>query len=310
MDRRGFLFRSSLAAAGLATLGARLPAIGAAAPWPPKLAVFSKVYLETKLTFEQAAEVTAEVGLDGIDCPVRVKSGEIMPEKAEDEMPRYAEILKKHKCSMIFITTDILGIDTPNAEKVLRTAKKLGIRYYRLGFTTYPKDQSPAALIAEQRAKFKDLAALNRELGLTAIWQNHSPSNKTNLYLGGDLNTMEALMEGFSPKEIAVAFDLGHALVVHGQEWKLHFNKLKPHFGLAYVKDVNLSREGTKKFCAFGEGEFSKSDYFKELKAMGYAQPLSVHIEYEWAAKNEMTRENLVKVLKQSIQHTRQWCQV
>ena len=240
---------------------------------------------------------------------MRVKSGEILPEKAADEMPRYAEILKKHGRSMIFITTDILGVDTPNAETVLRTAKKLGIRYYRMGFITYPKDKSPKELVTETRAKLKDLAALNRELGLTAIWQNHSPSNKTSLYLGGDLNVMEALMEGFSPNEIAVAFDLGHSLVVHGQQWKEHFNKLKPHFGLAYIKDVNLALEDKKKFCAFGDGDFAKTDFFTQLKAMHYAQPLSVHVEYEWTEpKQPKTRELLIPVLQRCVKMTRQWC--
>ena len=37
----------------------------------PPIVVFSKVYQELKLSFEQAAEVTIEAGLDGIDCPVR-----------------------------------------------------------------------------------------------------------------------------------------------------------------------------------------------------------------------------------------------
>ena len=62
----------------------------------PPVAVFSKLYQELKLNFEQSAEVTAEAGLDGIDCAVRDK-GEIEPARAADEMPRYAEALGKHR---------------------------------------------------------------------------------------------------------------------------------------------------------------------------------------------------------------------
>src|SRR5258707_11623877 len=45
----------------------------------PAVAVFSKLYQELKLNFEQSAEVTAEAGLEGIDCALR-DQGEIHPD--------------------------------------------------------------------------------------------------------------------------------------------------------------------------------------------------------------------------------------
>ena len=78
-NRRDFLATAS-AAAAWASLDGAFSCLGAAAPAPP-LAVFSKVYQELHLTFEQAAEVTAAAGLDGIDCAVR-SGGEIEPERA------------------------------------------------------------------------------------------------------------------------------------------------------------------------------------------------------------------------------------
>lgn len=305
LGRRDFLTRSALAAVALGGMGSSLSLFGAGDSWPPAMAVFSKVYQEVKLDFDQAAALTQEAGLDGVDCPVRPK-GEIEPERAADDMPRYAEALKQHNAAMLLLTTGITSVDFPHTETVLRTGKKLGIRYYRLGQYRPEKGKTMRDLIPEVRARFKDLAALNRQLGMTAIFQNHSPSGNS-AYLGGDLTDMAALVEGFAPDEIAVAFDLGHALVVHQDEWKTHFEKLKSHLGIAYIKDADR----VKRFVAFGEGEFSRTDYFQKLKAMDYRRPFSVHIEYEWTPKGQpKTREALLRVLKESRQAVNKWCGV
>lgn len=303
LSRRQFLGRTALAAAALGTW--HLPALGADDAWPPALTVFSKLYQELNLNFDQAAALTADAGLAGIDCPVRPK-GEIEPERAADEMPRYAEALKKHGVAMLLLTSGITGVDFPHTETVLRTARKLGMRYYRLGQYRPEKGKKPGDLVPEVRARFKDLAALNRQLGMTAIFQNHSASGNSP-YLGGDLNDMKALMEGFSPDEIAVAFDLGHAIVTHQDGWKAHFDKLKNHLGIAYIKDVDR----VKRFVAFGDGEFGRTDYFRQLKELGYRRPFSLHIEYEWMEKGKpKTREAMLEVLKKSRQTVLQWCAV
>src|SRR4051812_29968226 len=94
LTRRRFL-GSTAAATTLSALWppGNVPCLGAEA-FSPEVAVFSKLYQELKLTFQESAEVTAEAGLDGIDCAVR-PGGEILPERAAEEMPRYAEALGK-----------------------------------------------------------------------------------------------------------------------------------------------------------------------------------------------------------------------
>jgi len=293
VTRRDFLAASAAAALGPAAI------FGAGGPTPP-LAVFSKVYQELKLDFDAAAELTAEAGFEGIDCPVRPQ-GEIPPERAADDMPRYAEALRRRKADLLLLATGIVGVDSPHAESLLRTAKKLGIRHYRLGNHMIRGGKTAAELIVETRARLKELAALNKEIGIGAIFQNHSPGNQ---YLGGNLADMAEIMKDFDPDQLGVAFDLGHAIVVHGDEWTGHFERLKPHVKVAYVKDVRRP----KSFVAFGEGEFGKTDWFKRLKQMNYAAPFSVHIEYEWAGKgNPKTREGLLKAMKQCAAALRKW---
>jgi len=299
LSRRDFLARTALAGAAVAW-----PQLASAAPaggkWPPRIPVFSKLYQELKLDFDQAAELTAEAGLDGVDCPVRPK-GEIEPERAADEMPRYAEALRKRKLGMLLITSGINSMSTPHAEIVLRTAKKLGIRYYRLGFST--NRGGVGTPISEIKAQLREVAACNKELGLTGVIQNHSPSGKST-YVGGDLHEMYEIVKDFNPDQIGVAFDLCHALVVHGDDWGARFDQLKPHIKVAYVKDVKRPKELTP----FGEGEFKNTDYFKRLKRLNLAAPLSMHIEYKWCPEGqEKTRAAMLKMLQQNLRVLKGW---
>jgi sugar phosphate isomerase/epimerase len=112
------------------------------------------------------------------------------------------------------------------------------------------------------------------------------------------------LVAPFKPREIGVAFDIGHALVVHKDEWVLHFEKLKSHLQIAYVKDPGPQGD----FVPFGAGLVAQTDFFKRLKAMGYNAPISMHIEFDWSNKRaSMNRAALLKTLKTSTAVVRSW---
>ena len=301
LSRREFLTRTALASSAAALwCGGAGSGLGAEQTASP-VAVFSKVYQELKLNFEQAAEVTAEAGLDGIDCPVR-PGGEIEPARAADEMPRYAEALRRHNARMLLVTTGIVSVASPHTADILRTAKQLGIKYYRLGSASHQRDKPLERQITEIKAQLKEVAALNRELGVCAIFQNHSPGARP--YVGGDLAELYEIVKDFNPDQVGVAFDLGHALNVHGSEWRRHFEQLQPHIKVAYVKDTKRGAG----FVPFGEGDFGQTDYFSRLKRMGYRAPISMHIEFNWAGKGKAkTRSALVTALQQSLKVLKQW---
>lgn len=298
-SRREFLGRA-VAAASTATLAGVGLGAGATAAGPSPIVVFSKVYQELNLGFEDAAAVTAEAGLNGVDPPVR-PGGEILPERASEELPRYVEALRRRGLSLPLLTTGITSINSPHTETVLRTARKLGVRYYRLGFIEREQQVAAAAQVREVRARLKDLAPLNRELGIGALLQNHSPAGGRS-YFGGDLNDLAAAVEGFDPAEIGVAFDIAHALMVHGDDWRRYFERLKPHFQIAYIKDVK--RPG--RWVPFGQGDLATSGYFKELRALGYHAPISLHIEFDWTEQGK-NRAALVRTLQASLQTLRGW---
>ena len=301
LSRRDFIIGAALASSAAVLGGAGAFRGYAAEQWPPSLVVFSKVYQTLKLSFADASALTAEAGLNGIDCPVR-PGGEILPEQAKQELPRYVAELKQRGLQMPLLTTAITGASSPCVEDILRTAKQQGVQYYRLGFVPRDAKASAGKQVREIRAQLKELAPLNQQIGIGAIFQNHSPSGRG--YVGGDLTEMYDIVKDFDPAQIGVAFDIGHALVVHGDEWRRHFERLKSHLKIAYVKDV--TREG--RWVPFGQGEVASTGYFRLLKQLGYRAPVCLHIEFDWTEGGKTkTRAALLKALQDSQQRLRRW---
>lgn len=301
-SRRQFL-KSTAAAALLCGPLAQSRGVDAPAQpaFAPPVALFDKILHQVKLSLEDSAALVGEVGLVGVDCAVR-PNDQIEPGRVKEDLPRYQALLGKHGCKVLLLTTAIQKPDSPNAADVLETARRLGVRFYRIGFNRLARDIPPARQLADLKAQLRDLAAWNKDLGLCALVQNHSPSGNSR-YLGGDLNEMEELMRDLPPAQVGVAFDLGHALIVHGDAWSEHFERLKPHIRVAYVKDADRQR----RFVRFGTGEFARTDFFSRLRQMGYAAPLSLHIEYDWAAGGEANRATLARALRESLGVLRQW---
>ena len=105
--------REFLAAAVVAGAAAVSPIPLAVEPAPAKrfpLIFFSKAIQQ--LSPADTAELVAEAGLDGIECPVR-KAGQVLPERVEDDLPKMVEALAKCKLTLPLIVTDILKPGNP-----------------------------------------------------------------------------------------------------------------------------------------------------------------------------------------------------
>jgi len=300
LSRRDFIGKTAAGAAAMALSPHVVPSALAADKLSPPIVVFSKVYQTLSLNFDDAAAVTAEAGLDGVDPPLR-PGGEILPEHATEELPRYVEAMHKRKLQLPLLTTAIVSTSSPHTEDILRTAKKVGVQYYRLGFIDREGDAKKQ--VKEFKAQLKDLAAMNKAIEIGGLIQNHSPAGHGN-YLGGDLNEMREIVSDFDPAQIGVAFDIGHAIIVHKEEWRPQFEALKSHIRVAYVKDAKMAG----RWVPFGEGDVGHLGYFKLLKEMGYNAPISIHIEFDWTEKGKTkNREALVKALKESANVLRKW---
>src|SRR5689334_6238349 len=98
-SRRNFL--STLALGGTALAA---PALFAQSAPKYKIIAFSKPF--QNLSADETADFVAEVGWDGIECPVRAK-GQIEPARVEEELPKMVEAMKKRGKEVTIVTTDV-----------------------------------------------------------------------------------------------------------------------------------------------------------------------------------------------------------
>ncbi len=275
-SRRRFL--ASAVAAAAATCFLRPDSVVAQANTKPRyeLLGFSKPF--QKLGFGQTADVVAEVGWDGIECPVR-PGGQIEPERAADELPRLVEALRKRGKSLGLLTTAITSADQPHAESLLRLAAQLGIKRYRLGFLNYAADKPIPAQLAEIQAQLADLSKLSLELGLQAGFQNHSGATN----VGAPVWDLWTVIKDLDPRAIGVCFDIGHATLEGGLSWPIDARLLQPRYTAVFVKDfVWQKRDGRWQadWVPLGQGMVDPQ-FFTWLQTTDFAGPIVQHHEYD-----------------------------
>lgn len=284
LTRRDFLARTALAV-GAVGLAARSTAFAEdAAANRFKIIGFSKPF--RTYSAEETADYVAEIGWEGIECPVRSKDGQIHPERVEEDLPKMVEALKKRGKEVTIITTEIQDASNPLTQKVLRTAQKLGIKRYRLGFWHYSKTRPIPEQVVEIGAQLRDLAALNKELGLKAGFQNHSGPD----YVGAPIWDVWTMIKDLDPKCIGMCFDIGHATIEGGLCWPVQAQLILPHLTAVFVKDF-IWEKGPKgwktTWVPLGEGEVHKA-FFDNLKKSSYNGPICQHQEYPLGDKAAM----------------------
>lgn len=283
MLRRDFLVAAGCSLASASFAGTT--AIAADSPSKNSICVFTKPF--NSLTFDELADRIAELGFDGIEAPIR-KGGHIEPEAVPDELPKLVEALRKRNLEITVMTSDINDPNDPLTEKVLKTASKLGIRRYRMKYFKYDFDQPILKQINEWRPQIEDLAALNRELKVTALYQNHAGRN----YLGAPLWDLSKLLQGISVDEIGVAYDIRHATAEGGMSWPVTYHMIRPHIDTVYVKDF-VWNDGVRPVnVPLGEGRID-DDFFKLLRKSDFNGPISLHEEYLDHRKPELVPDHL-----------------
>lgn len=285
------LNRREAIALGIATLAGSslLPAEEKKNTSKQPICVFTKPF--NSLSFEELADRIAELGFDGIEAPIR-PGGHIEPKKVADELPRLVEALAKRNLKITVMTSDINDPDSALNEKVLSVASDLGIERYRMKYFNYDLKRPIEEQLKEWRPKFVDLAAMNKELGITAVYQNHA-GNKN---LGAALWDLPIVLRGISPKEIGIAYDIRHASIEGGMSWPITFQRILPHLDTVYVKDAKwIGRKATN--VPLGEGIVDPK-FFKMLKAAKFEGPISLHEEYLDHRKPELVEEHLQAIKK------------
>ncbi|SFH82664.1 sugar phosphate isomerase/epimerase family protein [Planctomicrobium piriforme] len=295
LSRRSLLAAAAVAAGRLALPSSLLaqPATNASGRFP--ICTFVK-YLQS-LSFDELGQTIAGLGLKGIEATVRNK-GQILPEHAEEQLPKLVEALQRHGVEIMIMASSINRVDQPWTEKVLRTAAGLGIKRYRMDYYLYDLNKPVADQLRELKPVVKDLAALNRQLGIQAVYQNHAGTK----YVGAGLWDLHELLEGIPKEEIGVAYDIRHASIEGGQTWPVTWNLMQPHLAAVYVKDARWEGRKVQDGPLGWENGVVDPAFFKLLLKSDFNGPISLHVEYleKGTIEENVTaiRENLVTLRK------------
>lgn len=298
--RRDFLKVGTVAGAASLLPSFTSTAVAAVPSGPSEYCFFTK-HLHG-LSFDQIADIAADVGVQGIEAPIR-PGGHVEPERIEEDLPKLAEALKKRGLGITIMTSGINEVSAAqNTEKVLRTAKANGVQRYRMNYNKYDLSKPIWPQLDEWRAKFKDLIALSKEIGIQPLYQNHSGKD----YLGAPVWDVFQLMQDYPAKDWSFAFDIFHATVEGSLSWPLELNLVRERIGAAYFKNFKW---GAKKAegCPLGEGVVDKS-YVTMLKKLGYNGIASLHVEYlKGSVKDAAYLEEAVKATKRDFAVLKEW---
>ncbi|QJE98699.1 sugar phosphate isomerase/epimerase family protein [Luteolibacter luteus] len=286
MDRRNFIARTALAVSS----SIAAPALAAESATAGSRPYFAFTKTLEKLPFDELATKIAALGVAGLEAPIR-KGGHIEPNEAGEKLPLFVEALKKHNLKLGILTTDIVKADK-ESEQLLRTAAGLGVKQYRLGPYFYDLKKPIAPQVANVAAALKDLAAMNKDIGMQAQFQNHRGNNR----VGSPIWDVLEAMEGIDPAQLGLAFDFAHATVEGVNAWELNLRRAAPQVVAVYFKDYQLSgSEQTP--CPLGEGAVGPRSAKVVKEILPPNTPISLHVEYipDGKDRTERTLEAMKK---------------
>lgn len=274
MNRRTLL---ALAPGALALKAAPLAdAATSGSRWP--IVAFSKHFQWTSAA--EAAAHCAELGYDGIDLTVR-PGGHVEPARVAEDLPKAVEAARAHKLALPMVTAGIVDVTTPHAEAILRALVAARIPRYRWGGFRYVEGKSIAAQLDELRPKVRDLAAMNQQFGLTAMYHTHSGPAQ----VGASFWDLYLLLKDELPSAVSVNYDIGHSVVEGGYGNWLHTTRLlMPYTRGIAIKDFRWEKNAkgawVPEWCALGEGMVDFARFLQLAKAGGFEGPVQQHFEY------------------------------
>lgn len=242
---------------------------------PLNVLVFSK-HLQF-LNYKDMADAAATIGFDGIDLTVR-PNGHVLPERVEDDLPKAIEAIHKAGLTSTMITTAVQDANDPTDKKLLEIASGLGVEYYRMNWLKYPEPKNIPVAMDQFKKALADLSHLNKKLGITGCYQNHSGN-----LAGASIWELWEILKKVDQQYLGVQYDIRHAVVEGGLSWKNGLHLIHPHIKILAIKDcVWLKKNGSwiVENVPLGEGMIDFKAYFKLLKDFKIQVPVSLHYEY------------------------------
>jgi L-ribulose-5-phosphate 3-epimerase len=284
--------RAFLAAAAV------LPSVSGSASRRPSLCVFSKHL--AGLGYDELGATAKRLGFEGVDLTVR-PGGHVLPERAAQDLPRAVEAIRRHGLQVPMITTGLTSATDPAAEPALKTAARLGIPFFKLGYWRYrTKETDPAARIQQVRQDLEGLVALARQHRIRAGFHNHSGD-----YVGQAVWDTRAILEGLDPEWIGYYYDPAHARIEGGLAgWQVSQQLVAPRLYMVAIKDF-LWEKGPKgwdvRWCPVGQGMVAWDQVVAGFAAARFTGPLTLHLEYHTSDEPGALRADL-RVMRAAVE--------
>ena len=247
---------------------------------------FSKYLQDFK--YDDLGKALYDAGFGGVDLTVR-PGGHVLPERAADDLPRAFEAIRSHGVQVPMISTGLVSASDPSARPILKTAARLGIPYFKLGYYKWGKDL--AGTLAEVKSSLQGLVELAKEYGITAGFHNHVG------YVGQALWDVNPIVSGLDATRLGYYYDFDHAVVVGARDsWQVTLRLASPRLKMVAVKDFNWVKSASgwqTEACPLGQGAVNWGKAFTALAEYKYAGPISIHQEYKAADRLASAHQDL-----------------
>ena len=277
---------------------------------PLKISVFSK-HLHF-LVWEAMAHTAKEIGFDGVDLTLR-KDGHIEPARAEQDLPKVAEIIRKAGLEIPMITAGIIDVNSPFAESILRAMKSAGIKNYRWGGFKYDDTKPLPAQLEMLKKETAKLAELNRKYDVCAMYHTHS-----GLEVGASIWDLWMMLKDLDTNRVSVNLDVCHATIEGGVGgWMRSTQLVAPMTRGIAIKDFkwtkNAKGEWVPAKCPLGDGMVNFKKFFGLMKAANFSGPVQMHFEYPLGGADKgaktltIKKEEVFAAMKKDLLVLRGW---
>lgn len=273
----------------------------------PSISIFSKNLHWAD--YGKMAALAAKMGFDGIDLTVRV-GGHVSPENVVRDLPIAVKKIRDAGLEVYTITTDIKSADEQYTRDVLKTAAKLNINNYRMGWYDYDSKNSIPSGLEAIKNNIRNLALVNEEYGIHGDYQNHHGR------FGAAIWDLWLALSDFNPKWIGSQFDIRHSTVDGAESWPVSVELIQKYIGSICIKDFYWKNTGSKWEAVnvpLGEGMVNFTAYFKLLKKLGILKPISLHYEYPLGGaesgnrKITMHEDEVIQKMKKDLVTLKGW---
>ena len=226
------------------------------------------------LSFDEVAAFLEEHDFDGIEATVR-KGGQVEPDRVERDLPRLAEALGNRNKKVVVMATDVSSAEDPLARRVISTADRLGIPFFRMAYYRYDLERPVLEQLEAHRETALRLGEYLKGFSIRGLYQNHAGP----AFVGASVWDQHRLLEGMPEGRITAAFDVRHATVEGGRAWPLLWRLMRDRVGCVYVKDFRW--DGRKAVnVPLGKGQVDPDLLRMVSDEVAPGTPLSLHMEY------------------------------